>query len=380
MSLENYGEAPLRENAAKRPKARPHGLGLPHIGLPHMGRFFSRLGGASRAADRDLRYRTLFECVSDGFAVVEVIRDGQGHVCDYLVLEANPALLKILRMDASPVGKRQSEILPSAPQAWLQACEAALAGEPLSFEYHRQDSERWFEIHLSRMGVDRLAQLVVEVTDRKRTEARHRETFDELNHRVKNNLAIVSAMLEMQARATTAPQVREPLLRAVDRVKTIADVHASLYRTGQKDEVDFASYLQDLCARLRTSVVDSERIDLTLETEPAALPLDTAVALGVVVNELITNAVKHAFPPPAIGEVSVRLTSSAAGLSVTVGDSGPGLPAEPPRSGLGMRLVRSLVQQMGAALQIEHHPGVTFHIRLPGRRGAPAAPEQAPLL
>ena len=330
--------------------------------------------------DRDLRYRTLFECVSDGFALVEVIRGPNGHVVDYQILEANPALHRILRTEKPLVGRRYSDILHSAPPPWLGACERALRGEPLTFEYHAQRSGRWFEIHLSRISNDQLAQLVVDISERKRSERRQIEMFDELNHRVKNNLAIVSSMLAMQARAADLPQVRQDLEKAVDRIQTIADVHASLYRSGRKDEVDFAAYLQDLCDRLATCVVDHDRVSLSLHVDPVSLPLDRAVALGVVVNELVTNAAKHAYPPPRSGEISVRLEHGLTGVILTVGDSGPGMPAHPSKSGLGMRLIRSLCQQMGATFEVKPPPGALFRIHLPEGRLKDRAPDQARLL
>jgi two-component sensor histidine kinase/PAS domain-containing protein len=318
----------------------------------------------TQLAEREFRYRTLFQSISDGFALVEAIWDSDGRLVDYLVLEANPALHRILGVESSLVGRRQGEALRNGPPAWLQACEAALRGPPLSFEYHTPGG-RWFEIHLSKVADNRLAQIVLEITDRKVAERRHSEMFDELNHRVKNNLAVVSAMLNMQGRATDQPQVRDHLAKAVDRIQTIADVHASLYRSSRKDDVDFAAYLRDLCERLSDSLLDSDRVRLDLACEPAALPLDMAVSMGVVVNELVTNAAKYAYPAPAGGVISVKLSRSTEAVTLSVGDSGVGLPAQPQGSGLGMRLVRSLVQQMGATLEVEHHPGATFKIRLP---------------
>lgn len=313
----------------------------------------------------DLRYRTLFECVSDGFVLLEVIRGADGRIVDYMVLEANPALIRLFALESSPVGKRQSEIFAHAPPIWLNACETAMRGQPITFEYKSPSSDRWFEVHLSRITETQLAQLIVDISERKRAEQRHAEMFDELNHRVKNNLAMVSSMLTMQARAAKSPEVREPLETAVERIQTIADVHASLYRSGRKDEVDFAAYLHDLCERLRHSLLDPERVTLTLEAEAVSLPLNRAVALGVLVNELVTNAAKHAYPPPRAGPISVRLQHRAEMLMLTVGDSGGGLPAEPPKTGLGMRLIRSLVQQLGATFEVDHSPGAVFHVRLP---------------
>jgi two-component sensor histidine kinase len=333
-----------------------------------------------RLTDPDLRYRRVFERVSDGFALVEVIRDEAGVVVDYLVLDANPALLRILGFEASPVGKRQSEAVPNVPPEWLRACGEAVDGEPLTFEYQAARSRKWYEIHLTRVGHNQLAQLVVDITERKRTERRTSEMFDELNHRVKNNLSIVSALLSMQARTSGLDAVRAELESAVTRIQAIADAHASLYRTGRTDQVAMEAYLQNLCDRLRQSVLDPDRIALKLDLEPVSLPLDRAVTLGVLLNELVTNAAKHAYPPPSHGEISVCLNREGEELVLTVGDSGPGLPSEPPPRGLGMRIVRSLAQQLGARLEIQHHPGATFHVRLPCSDGSAMEPRQSALL
>ncbi|WP_133255028.1 sensor histidine kinase [Phenylobacterium hankyongense] len=343
-----------------------------------VGARLHRVVGELRSAnaalsERELRYRTLFDSVSDGFALVEGIWAEDGKLADYRVLEVNPAMLRILNTDLSVVGRRQSEILDATPPAWLAACEAALRGEAISFEFHAPGSERWYEIRLSRAAENQLAQFVVDITDRKAAERRQSELFDELNHRVKNNLALVSSMLAMQGRAADLPAVREHLAKAVDRIQTIADVHASLYRTSSQDEVDFAAYLQDLCARLSGALLEDDRVRIEVTAEPAALPLDKAVSLGVVVNELVTNAAKHAYPAPARGSISVRLGHRDGDLTLSVSDCGTGLPGTPSAHGLGMRLVRSLVQQNGGTLDIEHHPGATFTITLPGRGLLPRA-------
>lgn len=329
---------------------------------------------AERLSAGELRYRTLFDAIAEGFALVEPVRDADGRMVDYRILEANPAVLAMLG-GRDLVGRTGSEVFPRAPAAWIQACERALAGKPLAFEFQAPTSGAWYEVRLTRVTEHLLAQFMLDITDRKKAEARQSELFDELNHRVKNNLAMISSMLSLQARMGDGPRVKEHLDKACDRIRAIAEVHASLYRSGGKDEVDFASYLQDLCDRLARSLLEGDRVAIDVEAEPAVMPLDKAVALGVVINELVTNAAKYAYPPPSGGRIAVRLEEAPGGLVLSVGDSGEGLPADIPSSGLGMRLVRSLVQQIGATLEIEHHPGATFRVRLPGAqpRAAPAA-------
>ncbi|WP_374473109.1 sensor histidine kinase [Phenylobacterium sp.] len=320
-----------------------------------------------RLQERELRYRALFDAVSEGFALVRGLRGPDGRLEDYVILEANPAMLAILAADPSIIGRRQSEVIPDAPTAFLAACARALDGEPVTFEYHAPGADRWFEIQLTRVADDQIAQLVREVTHRKVAEARQSEMFDELNHRVKNNLALVSSLLALQARASP-PEVARQLQKAVDRIQAISDVHASLYRSSRKDDVDFAAYLTDLCQRLQGSLLEDDRIRIALAVQPAVLPLDRAVALGVIVNELVTNAAKHAYPPPASGEIAVRLERAERGIVLSVADTGRGLPegaAKGISGGLGMRLVRSMAQQIGGELEVENDGGAVFRIRLP---------------
>jgi two-component sensor histidine kinase/PAS domain-containing protein len=332
-----------------------------------------------RLADRQARYRALFEGVSEGFALVEGVRDETGRLIDLLVVEANPAILRIFSIEEPVVGRRQSELVPIPRADFLPACERALRGERISIEVFGEIRRRWFEVRLSRAGENRLAQIVVDITERKAAENRQTEMFDELNHRVKNNLAAVSSMLSMQARLAS-PQVREQLQKAVDRIQAIGDVHASLYQEGSADEVDLGAYIRRLGERLAATVVDGERIRLEVAAESVTASLDEAVALGLIVNELVTNAAKHAYPPPASGVIRVRLERTPDGLALSVRDEGPGLSKVADGRGIGMRLVRSLAQQCRADLEISDGHGANFTVRLRDRGSHPSEATQSRLL
>jgi two-component sensor histidine kinase len=110
---------------------------------------------------------------------------------------------------------------------------------------------------------------------------------------------------------------------------------------------------------------DPDRIKICVDADSESVPVDTAIPLGMVVNELVTNALKHAFPVPKRGEISVRFRAQAECI-LEVGDNGAGLPeTADSSSGLGMKLVTSLVQQAGAELSVRRHPGATYTIRFP---------------
>ena len=346
-------------------------VGLVSAGLRRLLR--RRRRDIVRLADREARYRALFEGVSEGFALIEGVYNDAGDLTDFVLLEANPALIEMFKVTSGAVGRRRSEYAGPAEPEYLAAAERALSGTPMRIELLSPMTQRWYDVRLSWVGENRLAQILVDITDRKLAENRQVEMFDELNHRVKNNLAAVSAMLSMQARAAGDPRVSEQLNKAVDRIETIADVHASLYRVSSTDQVDFASYLKRLCDRLAASLLDGERVRIEVEADPTMTPLDEAVSLGLIVNELVTNAAKYAYPPSVGGVIRVSLRNTPERLILEVSDAGRGLPAAGFSTGIGMRLVRSLVQQCGGDLQIDRQHGASFVVRLrPHDRPEPA--------
>jgi two-component sensor histidine kinase/PAS domain-containing protein len=334
----------------------------------------------ARLAEREARYRALFEGVSEGFAILEAVWGNDGRLADFVVVDANPALLTMFHADVSILGRRQSELYGSRDQAYIDACERTFRGQPSRLEVPSGLGRRWFDVRLSPVGKDRIVQLAVDITESKAAEHRRVEMFDELNHRVKNNLAAVSAMLAMQARSADQPAVRDNLQKAVDRIETIGDVHASLYQVSSTDAVDFGAYLQRLCERLSATIIESDRVQLEVDTDAVMAPLDEAVALGLIVNELVTNAAKYAYPAPGAGVIHVELHSTAEGLRLSVSDDGVGLPQGGQSRGIGMRLVRSLVQQCKGEMQVRSGPGAAFIIQLPRHAAVPAETPQSRLL
>lgn len=321
--------------------------------------------GERRQRDPGGLYRTLFETMSEGFVICEVIRDSSGRLVDYWVRDANPAFLKRAPSAANMIGRRFLEVRPNTPQRWFTACHVALAkGEPVRFEFWDDQALRWFDVHMTRLSEDEVGQFYFDITERKKAERYQAELFDELNHRVKNNLTIVSGVLTMQAKASADPEVRDQLLKAVDRIQSIADLHASLYRSGGKDEVEAQRYLAELCDRLSRTLLEGRDVRLDLHAEAVALPLDEAVQLGIVVNELVTNAAKHAYSEGEKGVIWVRLGRADGGLRLSVSDLGRGL-SQDAASGLGMRLVRSLVERAGGTVTVGGEHGISVEVRLP---------------
>jgi two-component sensor histidine kinase len=339
----------------------------------HVGALMERLAHSEIAlAHRNLHYDTLFSTMSEGFALCEAIRDDQARLSDYVVLEMNPALQKMLRVGPEAVGGKLSD-RGGDQTAWLALCDTVLkTGTPRSFEYHHPPTGLWHEVHINRVTQTRMAQFFFDVTERKAAQAHQANLFEELNHRVKNNLTIVSTILDMQGRAGD-PALRAELMKAVDRVQSIAEVHASLYSAHAGAEVDFGAYLESLCRGLSKSLLHDDRIQIVVEAQSAPMSADHAVPLGMVVNEVVTNAVKYAYPAPQSGVISVDFRREGAGALLCITDAGAGLPEnfETKPGGLGVKLLRSMVTQVGGTLTIRRHPGATFEIRIPDHTPLP---------
>jgi two-component sensor histidine kinase len=316
--------------------------------------------------ERQLALDALLENMAEGFAMCEAIWAADGKLSDYVILELNTALQRMLGVGPEAVGTKLGDG-PGDHLAWLELCERVLkTGAPTSFELHTRRGDLWHEIRVTRVDDNTMAQLFFDVTERKRAEARQAGLFDELNHRVSNNLMLVTGILQMKANETDSAEVRDQLLRAVARIESIAQVHRALYRGPGTDVVDFAIYLEDLCAGVGASLVRDGHIELKVEAEPLSLPIDTAIPLGMVVNELVTNAVKYAYPEGR-GPVYVRSTREGDRLLLSVRDLGRGLPrgaGQKPGSGLGMKLVRSLVAQIGGDLVSSGPPGTIVEVRV----------------
>jgi two-component sensor histidine kinase len=193
----------------------------------------------------------------------------------------------------------------------------------------------------------------------------------EVSHRVKNSLALVASLLGVQARAAKDDEVRRALTDAEARVATIAEVHDQLWRRGDVRQVDLSEFLGDLCEKLQETAPQHR---LVFEgAGPILAPTDQAVPLGLLVNELVTNAFKYAYPAGP-GEVRVSLRREGSGrILLEVADCGRGLPPDfdlaRPNGSLGMRLIRGFARQLGADMQVSSVGGARFTFTMAGEAG-----------
>jgi two-component sensor histidine kinase len=210
--------------------------------------------------------------------------------------------------------------------------------------------------------------------ERQRMEVNLRQALDrqqlllrEVNHRVNNSLQIVAAMLHLQSSHTENSDVRNELREAGTRIAAVARAHQKLYISGQIENLDLGVYLTDVCKDITASISTCE-INVSAE-QGIVIPTDRAITIVLLVNELVTNAIKHAYPQ-AHCRVWVALSRKAeGGILVSVRDQGLGLPANfDVKTGrrLGLRLVKAFTEQLRGELEVvRREPGTEFVVTVP---------------
>jgi two-component sensor histidine kinase len=195
--------------------------------------------------------------------------------------------------------------------------------------------------------VARIAELEAELE-------RNEVLLQEVNHRVKNSLQLIASLLNLHRRSSTDPKVREQFDAATSRVMAISSLHERLYKTDRARTVEFSGYLQALCRDLSVwSDGDHTGGSIEVQADQVELPTEQAMPLALIANELVTNAIKHAYPGQPGGPVSVLLKrmDPPTVIQMIVSDQGVGAgAAQPTTRGMGTRLVHTLAQQIGARL------------------------------
>ena len=256
--------------------------------------------------------------------------------------------------------------------------KAALKGKPQQFEAELVDRHGrtiWVENFINPILVDgkvmELSGLAYHITERKEAQREllrslHEKEvlLKEVHHRVKNNLQIVSSIFNLQSAHVGEDQRMIGLLRdSRDRIRSMSFIHESLYQTKDFSSIDLAEYIAGLSRNLVMSYSLNGKVELKTQLERVLLVLDQAIPCGLILNELISNALKHAFPQDRSGSITLQLQLVDEKVHISVGDDGVGLsPGFDPwtQGNLGLELVHTLVEQLDGHITHRPDPGVTY--------------------
>jgi PAS domain S-box-containing protein len=330
-----------------------------------------------------------------------LITDAQIDLPGPSIIFANPAFTRMTGYAAAEVVGQTPRILhgPRTDQAVLDRLRQKLQrGEPFAGEainYRKDGSEFFLEWQIAPLrnedgSITNFVSIQRDITERKQAEERlqasvleQQALLKEVHHRVKNNLQVITSLLRLEAGRIDRPMTRSVLTDMQHRIRTMALLHESLYRSRNFAAVDMAVYLNQLAANLfrahaSPAKTDQLRLELTaapppdsvrlqLEVASIQVGIDQAIPCGLLVNELVTNALKHAFPDGRAGLIQIELQPVGDGpeLRLRVSDDGVGLPEnieERRKSSLGLLLVSDLARQLGGSLAITSHTGAIFEV------------------
>jgi hypothetical protein len=221
--------------------------------------------------------------------------------------------------------------------------------------------------------------MLTDITERKKAEEAlermDKIRIKEIHHRIKNNLQIISSLLDLQAEKFKDENVIEAFREGQNRVISMSLIHEELYKGEGTDTLDFSAYLKKLAKNLlQTYSLSSKNISLSMDLEEDTfLDMDTAVPLGIIVNELVSNSLKHAFTGKQDGKIRIKLCREEKNsemnmslFSLTISDNGRGFPEDLElecAESLGLQLVNILVDQLDGELELKRAQGTEFTIK-----------------
>ena len=295
------------------------------------------------------------------------------------------------------VGAMGNELLPTLlhpddverVRDHISACARLPDERHLELAYRIRAADGTYRWFLARGGVferdatgvaTELIGIATDVTQLKEIELRLLEVLGqkevlikEIHHRVGNNLAVVSSLLSLQARAATTEQTRAQLEISQTRVRSIGLVHEHLYSTDKPSQIDLSAYLRALVVHLRVALGASSReIEVRVEGDRTELDAEHAVPCGLLVSELVTNSLKHAFTGRQHGVVAIEVRRVAEMIEVEVRDDGVGISdARAKQGSLGLEIVHEMARQLGGTLEIDGAPeiGTRVTVRFKGGDG-----------
>lgn len=219
----------------------------------------------------------------------------------------------------------------------------------------------------------RVIGITEDITERKINELKVQQSVEEKNtllaeihHRVKNNLAVVSGLMQLHVFETDDKEVAERLNVSINRVKSIALIHEELYKSNNFSEISLNKNIRDLMGSIAGIYDPGSKVKVNLDLDEVFVSINQALPCALIVNEILTNAYKHAFEKEE-GEINIHLTESETGILLKVADNGKGLPERilskvREKPSIGFSLMYSLAEQLGGNISFKDNAGLTVHL------------------
>jgi PAS domain S-box-containing protein len=320
------------------------------------------------------QYRTLFD-LNPGYTILLGV--------DGVLKGVNDAAVKITGLSRQELINQHFSDLEIFPEEDIPLHQKEFPklfnGEPLIYESRIIDKDgaiRLVENHLIPISyqneIKHILLIAMDITQRKIAEEnikaslREKEVLiQEIHHRVKNNMQIISSLINLQANRLDDVETKTALKESQNRIKSMALVHEKLYQSEDLSHINFADYVKSMVRGLFYSYNVEEQVKVLLDVDEVQLNIETAVPCGLIISELVSNSLKYAFPT-GIGEIQISLRKQEDEYELIIGDDGVGFPEEldyQKTESLGLQLVNTLVNQVDGVIELDRSNGTEFKIR-----------------
>ncbi len=324
------------------------------------------------------KFRTMVENSIQGIFIIQ----------DFRIVYANEALAQITgygieELISLPPGKIQGLVHPEDQEMVWGRMRERLAGKDVPSRYDfkavRKDGDTlWLEMVVGRtefQGKPAVQGAVIDITDRQHADEqikaslREKEVMlREIHHRVKNNMQIILSLLRIQSRTIKDRGTQEMFKQSQNRIRSMALIHEALYKSKDLAMIDIADYISRMTTHLLSIYRgDLGEIEIKQEAEGVFLDINRAIPCGLIISELVSNCLKHAFPGKAEGQVTIRMATDKKGINrLAVKDNGTGLPERldyRKAETLGLQLVIDLVQQINGSIELKKTHGTEFIVK-----------------
>ncbi len=327
------------------------------------------------------RYRDLYENAPNAYLSIDPVNGS--------ILRCNLAASQLLGFDKETILRMKvfdlyadtPHGLPKAQEVFRRFKAGETIGDVELQMKHLDGHLIWISLSVEALKDDKgnvkeSRSMVIDISERKRAEEALKASLEEkkvllreIHHRVKNNMQVISSLLRLQFSKIDDKQHADMFKESQDRIKSMALIHEKLYQSEDLAHIDFSEYVKTLVTGLfRSHGVDTEKISTKLEVEGISLELDNAITCGLIINELVSNSLKYAFPQDGKGEIRVALRSiNENEVELTVSDNGVGIPENldfKNTESLGLHLVTILSEdQLHGKINLNRVGGTKYHIR-----------------
>jgi two-component sensor histidine kinase/PAS domain-containing protein len=326
-------------------------------------------------AESKNKYKTLYNSINEGLALHKIIYNEKGVVKNYIILDVNPAYEEILGITREKVvGKLATEVYGTEKPPYIEIYGLiAESGRPSNFDTYFEPMDKHFRISAFSCKKGFFATAFEDISDRKKreinieTSLNEKETLlREIHHRVKNNMQIVSSLLNLQSRYVDEDETINVLKESQNRVRTMAIIHENLYQSNDLNSIKLADYIPRLVKELfYTFNISKSRIKKIIDIEDIKLNIETSIPCGLIINELVSNSLKYAFPNNITGKLMVSIRTNEDGYELIIEDDGVGFPNHinyKNTDSLGLQLVNNLTTQIDGIIELDKSNGTKFII------------------